>query len=165
MRANRPHGGMKKKADVADGERRNLADFLVAEVALELEVDDLALVRRQSLEHAPDAGQRLLRVMAFVQVAADRDVVAVEGGHPHRLPARVERQVPADREQPRSDAPLELPRVLPAQAQEGLLHDVPRRFQVARQPLRVADQRPLVKRQRLGHPVGVRGAAHGVLGG
>ena len=47
-------------------------------------------------------------------------------------------------------------RIFPAQAQKGLLHDVPGRLQVAEEPLRVADQRPLVDLQRIGHPVAER---------
>lgn len=162
MTANRPHGGVKEKADVADGQRRDLTDFLVAEVALELQVDDLALVLRKFPEDAPDPRQRLLRVVPLLEVVAHRDVVVVEGGHTHGLSARVLRQVPTDREQPRPETPVELRRIFPAQAQERLLHDVPGRLQVASQPLRVADERPLVKRQRIGHPVGVRRPAHSV---
>ena len=108
MSANRPHGGMKKKAHIADRQRGDLADFLVGEVALKLQVDDLALVRRQVAKHAADPFQRLVCVVSFVEVVAHRDVVTVERSHSHGLSTRVQRQVPADGEQPRSDTSVEL---------------------------------------------------------
>lgn len=87
MIANRAYGCMKEKADVGDGEGGDVADFLVAEVALELQIDDLALVHRQASEHAVYPGQRLLRVVPFLEVVANRDVVAAEGCHTHSLSA------------------------------------------------------------------------------
>ena len=69
MRANRTHCGMKEKTDVADGQRGDLADFLVAEVALELQMDNLTLILRQvfdDLEYLADRS-------AFVKVGQDRD--------------------------------------------------------------------------------------------
>ena len=51
-------------------------------------------------------------------------------------------------------------RVFPAQPKEGLLHHVPCRVRVAKQPLRVADQRPLVAVERVNHPFGVWCPAH-----
>jgi len=60
---------MKKESNVADGERGDPADFLVTEVALELEIDDLALILGQGfndLEYLADGS-------AFVKVGRDRD--------------------------------------------------------------------------------------------
>jgi len=153
---------MKKESNVADGERGDLADFLVTEVALELEVDHFALVGRELLQGVVNPGECLPRVVSFVEVAGDRELLVVHGGHAGRLLPRIQRKVPAHREQPRREMAFELRRIFPAQAQKGLLHDVPRRLQVAEEPLRVADQRPLVELQRIGHPGGFRGPAHSV---
>ncbi len=144
---------MKKESNVADGERGDLADFLVTEVALELEADHFALVGRQLLQGVVNPGQCLARVVPFVEVAGDRELLVLDGRHARRLLPRIQRQVPAHREQPRREMSFELRRIFPAQAQKGLLHDVPGRLQVAEEPLRVADQRPLVDLQRIGHPV------------
>ena len=77
---------MKKESNVADGERGNLADFLVTEVALELEVDDFALVGRKLLQGVVNPGERLARVVAFVEVAGDRELLVVfYGGRASRL--------------------------------------------------------------------------------
>ena len=78
MAADRAHRGMQKESNVADGERGDLADFLVTEVALELQVDDLALIGRQLLQRVVNPGQRLARVVPFVEVACDRELVVIE---------------------------------------------------------------------------------------
>ena len=154
---------MKKESNVADGERGDLADFLVTEVALELEVDHFALVGRELLQGGVNPGECLARVVSFVEVAGDRELLfVVDGGQASRFPPRIEREVAAYREQPWSEASFELRRFFPAQPQKGLLHDVPGRLQVAEEPLRVADQRPLVDLQRIGHPGGFRRPAHSV---
>ena len=116
---------MKKESNVADGERGDLADFLVTEVALELEVDHFALVGRELLQCVVNPGERLARVVSFVEVAGNRELLVVYGGHAGRLLPRIQREVPAHREQPWREMAFELRRILPAQAQKGLLHDVP----------------------------------------
>lgn len=116
---------MKKESNVADGERGDLADFLVTEVALELEVDHFALVGRELLQGVVNPGERLARVVSFVEVAGDRELLVVYGGHAGRLLPRIQREVPAYREQPRREMSFEPRRIFPAQAQKGLLHDVP----------------------------------------
>ena len=153
---------MKKEANVADGERGDLADFFVTEVALELEVDHFALVCRKLLHGVVNPGERLARVVSFVEVAGDRELLVIYRGQASRLLSRIQRKVPAHREQPRRETSFELRRVFPAQPQKGLLHDVPGRLQVAEEPFRVADQRPLVDLQRFGYPGGVRHPAHSV---
>ena len=153
---------MKKESNVADGERGDLADFLVTEVALELEVDHFALVRRKLLHGVVNPGECLARVVSFVEVAGNRELLVIDGGQAGRLLPRIQRKVAAYREQPGREPSFELPRVFPAQPQKGLLHDVPGRLQVAQEPLGVADQRPLVDFQRFGHPGGFRHPAHSV---
>jgi len=69
---------MKKESNVADGERGDLADFLVTEVALELEVDHFALVGREPLQGAVNPGKRLARVVPFVEVAGDRELLVFD---------------------------------------------------------------------------------------
>ena len=150
---------MKKESNVADGERGNLADFLVTEVALELEVDHFALVGRELRDGVVNPGQRLPRVVPFVEVAGDRELLVIDGRQARRLLPRIQRKVAAHREQPRREMSFEPRRVFPAQTQKGLLHDVPGRFQVAEEPFRVADQRPLVNLQRIGHPVALSAGA------
>lgn len=162
MAADRAHRGMEKESNIADGKRGDLADFLVTEVALELEVDHFALVGRQRLQHVVNSGERLPHVVPLVEVAGDGELMVVEGRHANRLLSRIQRQVAAHREEPRREMSVEPCRILPAQAKEGLLHDVAGRFQVAEEPLRVADQRPLVKPQCFGHEVGFRRPAHSV---
>ena len=153
---------MKKESNVADGERGDLADFLVTEVALELEVDHFALVGRKLLQGALNPGKRLARVVPFVEVAGDRKLLVIYGCHSSGLLPRIQREVPAHREQPRRETSFQLCRVFPAQAQKGLLDGVPGRLQVAEEPFRVADQRPLVDLQRIGYPGGFRRPAHSV---
>ena len=114
--ADRAHRGMKKESNVADGERGDLADFLVTEVALELEVDHFALVGRELLQGVVNPGERLARVVSFVEVAGNRELLVVDGGHAGRLLPRIQREVPAHREQPRGEMAFELRRILPAQA-------------------------------------------------
>ena len=163
MAADRAHRGMKKESNIADGERGDLADFLVTEVALELEVDHFALVGRQLLQAVVNPGEGLSRVVSFVEVAGDRELLVVfDGVHASRLLPRIQREVPAHREQPRREMSFKPRPVFPAQPQEGLLHDVTGRLQVAEEPLRVADQRPLVDFERVGYPGGFRHPAHSV---
>ena len=163
MAADRAHRGMKKESNVADGERGDLADFLVTEVALELEVDHFALVGRELLQGVVNPGKRLARVVPFVEVAGDRELLVVfYGGHASRLLPRIKREVAAHRKQPRRELGFDPCRIFPAQPQEGLLNDVPGRLQVAEEPFRVADQWPLVDVQCMGHPGGFRRPAHSV---
>jgi len=89
---------MKKESNVADGERGDLADFLVTEVALELEADHFALVGRELLEGVVNPGEGLARVVPFVEVAGDRELLVVDGCHANRFLPRVQREVPAHRE-------------------------------------------------------------------
>ena len=108
---------MKKESNVADGERGNLADFLVTEVALELEVDHFALVGRKLLQGAVNPGERLARVVPFVEVAGDRELLpVVYGGQASRLLPPIQREVPAHREQPRREMSFDPRRIFPAQA-------------------------------------------------
>src|SRR5690606_31910485 len=48
------HGSVNQKAHVADRERGNSGNLLVAESMLELQPHDLLLVRRQPVDHAQD---------------------------------------------------------------------------------------------------------------
>jgi len=88
---------MKEKSNVADRELGDLADFLVAQVALELEMNDFALVARERLDDFQDPAERLARVMSFVEVAGHGDRIVLEAGHLHAggLLPRIEREVPA----------------------------------------------------------------------
>ena len=131
MAADRAHRGMKEKADVADGEAGDVADFPVAQAALEPEMDDLALVGRQGVHNVEDLRERLLRIVPFVQPARHRDVRIVEMRAPGGLPAGIDGQVPADGEQPRRHVLPDSLRILPAEAEEGFLDDIPRPLQVA----------------------------------
>ena len=153
---------MKEKSNVADRELGDLADFLVAQVALELEMDDFALVARKRFDDFQNPAKRLPRVMSFVEVAGHGNRIVLEAGHLHAsgLLSRIEREVPAHGEEPRRKVPLDPHRILPAQPQERLLHDIPRRVQVAEEPFRIADQRPLVELQRFDDPLGVWRPAH-----
>ena len=58
---------MKKESNVADGERGDPADFLVTEVALELQVDDLALIFGQGFDDL----QNLADCPALVEIGRD----------------------------------------------------------------------------------------------
>ena len=107
---------MKKESNVADGERGDLADFLVTEVALELEADHFALVGRELLQRAVNPGKCLARVVPFVEVAGDRELLVIYGCHASRLLPRIQRQVPAHREQPRREMSFEPRRIFAAQA-------------------------------------------------
>lgn len=153
---------MEEKSNVADRELSDLADFPVAQVALKLEVDDFALVARQHLEDGQDSAERLARVMSFVEVAGHGNLAVLESGRPNAsgFLSRIEREVPAHGEQPGRNMPLDPRRILPAQPKERLLYDITRRLQVAEKPFRIANQRPLVKLQRFGHPCGFRRPAH-----
>lgn len=162
MAADRAHRGMEEKSNVADREPGNRADFLVAQAALELEVDHFALVARERLEDLQYPAERLARVMSFVEVAGHGDLVVVEGRRLHATGplSRIEGEVPAHGEQPGCDMPFDPRPILPAQSQERLLDDIPRRVQVAEEPFRIADQRPLVELQRFDDPFGLWRPAH-----
>lgn len=151
---------MKKEPHVARRERRDGGDFLVAQTTLKLEIDDFALIAGERLEDIEDAGERLAGVVLRVQVVDDRQFGMCERRRPGRLLTRVERQVPADREQPRRQMSVHSRWIFPAQPEEGLLHDIPGRVRVAEQPRRVPDQRPLVAVERVNHPLGVWNPAH-----
>lgn len=129
---------------------------------MKLEVDHFALIGRQLFQGGLNPGKRLTRVVPFVEIAGDRDLLVFDGRHARRLPPRIEREVAAHREQPRSQTPFELRWILPAQAQKGFLHDVPGGLHIAEEPFRVADQRPLVTLQRTDYPGGLRHPAHSV---
>ena len=145
---------MKKETDVAHGEPGNRADFAVAQAALEPEIHDLALVAREGLDEIEDLAQRLACVVLFVEVAGDGNLHLFEGRGAGCTFARIERQVAADREQPRRHVFADALPVFPAQAEKRLLHDVARGVLVAEQPLRIAEQRSLVRLQCFDHPIG-----------
>jgi len=107
---------MKEKSNVADRELGDLADFLVAQVALELEMDDFALVARKRFDDFQNPAKRLPRVMSFVEVAGHGNRIVLEAGHLHAsgLLSRIEREVPAHGEEPRRNVPLDPRRILPA---------------------------------------------------
>jgi len=151
---------MKKEPDVADGQRRDGADFLVTEAALEPEIDHFALVARQRIEDDENPGERLTRVVLFIEVTGGGGFDALEGAVPRGVSAGVEDQVPAHREQPRCEVVADPLRVLLAQPEECLLDYVPRRFEVAEQPVRISDQWPLVPFQRVDHPLRFWRPAH-----
>ena len=162
MGADRTYRGMQKESDVADRKGRDLADFLVAQVALELEVHHFALIRRKFRDRFADPADGLLHVVTLVQVRRDGELVRVERCHANRLLSRVEREVPTHGEQPGREMAFDASPILPAQPQKRFLHHVPRGLDVAEQTRRVADQRPLVTLQRLDDPVGFRRPAHSV---
>jgi len=78
MGPDRTYRGMQKESDVADRERRDLADFLVAQVALELEVHDFPLIGRKGGDRIADPADGLLCVVTFVKVRRDGELVRVE---------------------------------------------------------------------------------------
>ena len=158
--ADRAYGGVQKKPHVARGERRDRRDFLVAQATLKLEVDDFTLIAGERLEDIEDAAERLAGVVLRVEVVDHRQLGMCERRRPGRLLTRVERQVPADREQPRRQMSVHSRWIFTAQPKEGFLHDVPGRVRVAKQPLCVPDQRPLVAVERVNHPLGVWCPAH-----
>lgn len=151
---------MKKEAHVARGECSDRRDFLVAQATLKLEVDDFTLIAGERLEDVEDAAECLTRVVLPVEVVHHGRFGVFERRRPGRLFACVERQVPADREQPCRQMSVHSRRVLPAQPKEGLLDDVPGHLRVAEQPFRIADQWPLVAIERVNHPLGVWHPAH-----
>jgi len=156
---------MEEKSNVADRELGDLADLFVAQAALELEVNDFTLVARKRLEDFQDPSERLARVVLFIEVARHGELVVLEGRYLHAASflSRIERKVPAHGKQPRRHVTLDSHLILPAKAKKRLLHDVPRRLQVAEEPFRIANQRSLVERQRFDHPFGFRRPAHSVL--
>ena len=69
MGPDRTHCGMEKESDVADRELGDFADFLVAEVTLEFEVDHFTLILRQRFDHL----EYLAHCAALIKVGRDRD--------------------------------------------------------------------------------------------
>lgn len=153
---------MEQESHVARGECSDRRDFLVAQATLKLEVDDFTLIAGERVEDVEDAAECPTRVVLPVEVVHHRRLGVVERRRSGRFLARVERQVPADREQPRRQMSIHPRRVLSTQPEEGLLDDVPGRLRVAEQPRRVADQWPLVAIERVNHPLGVWHPAHSV---
>ena len=123
-------------------------------------MDDLALIPGEGDENLEHVVQRLSRVVARLEVALDSHVRAGERRAPGRLLPCIDGEVPAHREQPRRQVVADPEGILPAQPQKGFLHDIPRQFQIADQPLRIANQRPFVAVEGFSHPFGVRRAAH-----
>lgn len=126
MGADRTHCGMEKESDVADRERGDLADFLVTEVTLELEVHDFALIGGQRGDRVPDPTDRFSCVVTLVEIRGDGELVRVERCHANRLLPRIEGEVPAHREQPGREMVFHACPVLAAQPEECLLHHIPR---------------------------------------
>jgi len=151
---------MKKEPHVARGECSDRRDFLVAQATLKLEVDDFTLITRERLENIEDATKGLAGVVLRVEVVDDRNLDVFERCRARRLLACIQRQVPADGEQPRREMSADSRRILPAQPEEGLLHDVPCHLHVAEQPRRVSNQWPLMAVERVNHPLGVWQATH-----
>ena len=145
---------MKKKANVADGKPGDIADVPVAQTALKPEMDDLALIPGEGDENLEHVVQRLSRVVARLEVAFDGHVRAGERRAPGRLLPRIDGEIPAHREQPRRKVVADPVGILPAQPEERLLDDIPRRLQVSKEPPRIAEQRLLVPLQRVDYPVG-----------
>ena len=105
---------MEKKSDVADREPGDLTDFLVAQVALELEVHDFALIGREGRNRRVDPADGLSRVVEFVEVRPNGELLAVEGCHASRLFPRIEREVPTHGEQPWREVAFNARPVFPA---------------------------------------------------
>ena len=153
---------MKEEPHVARGECSDRRDFLVAQATLKLEVNDFTLIAGERLENIENAAESLPGVVLAVEVVHDRHLGLFERCRTRRLLTRIERQVPADREQPCREMSVESRRILSTQPEEGLLHDVPCHLRVAEQPLCVSNQRPLVAVERVHHPFGVWHPAHSV---
>src|SRR5437763_1399328 len=91
---------MNQEADVADGQFRDFANFLVAEVAMKFQIDDLALIFRkgfQDAEHLTHSFAVFERVGRGRRV--DPDSVA-EWGHAVLLLSNVECEIATYGEQP-----------------------------------------------------------------
>ena len=84
---------MKKEANVADGERGDLADFLVTEVALELQINHFPLVLGQFFQQAKNLANRF----SSFDVGFDADLYVLKRGQPGLPFPRVEGEVAADR--------------------------------------------------------------------
>ena len=123
-------------------------------------MNDFTLIAGKRLEDVEDPAERLTGVVLRVEVVDHRQLGVCERRRTRRLLPRVERQVPADREQPGREVSVYPCRVLPTEPKEGLLDDVPCRLRVAKQPLCVPDQWPLVAVERVNHPLGVWYPAH-----
>ena len=156
----RVHCPVKEESHVARGERSDRRDFLVAQATLKFEVDDFTLFAGERLEDVEDSTEGLTRVVLLVEVIDDRNLGLFERRRTRRLLTRVERQVPADREQPRRQMSFYSRLILSTQPEEGLLHNVPGHLHVAEQPLGVSDQWPLVAVERVNHPCGVWRPGH-----
>ena len=72
MAADRAHGGVQKEPHVARRERRDGGDFLVAQTALKLEIDDFALIAGERLENVEDSTKGPTRIVLSVEVVDDR---------------------------------------------------------------------------------------------
>jgi len=153
VRPDRAYRGVKKESDVADGEPRDRADFLVAQAALKFQIDDFALVGRQHLDRREHLRESLARVVAGIEVGGHRDVGCVQRPEAPGLFPGVDREIAADREQPGRHPSVEPLVIFAAQPEERFLDDVAGGLEVAEQPLRVTKEPPFIKCQRLDHPV------------
>ena len=97
------------------------------------------MIAGERLEDVEDAAERLTGVVLRIEVVDHRRLGVFERRRSGRLLARVERQVPADREQPCRQMSVHPRRIFSTQPEEGLLDDVPGQVRVAEQPLRIAD--------------------------
>src|SRR5436190_16116575 len=90
---------MDEKPDVAHRQLRDFADFLVAEIALKLQIDDFALVLGERIQHSKD----LAGGLPLLQPRIDADVHVAEWCHPSLLLSRIEGEIAANGKQPRAE--------------------------------------------------------------
>src|SRR6188472_2584149 len=77
--------GMNEKSDVGDRQLGDVADLLVAEIALEFQVDDFALILRQGLNHQENLAHHLF----FFETGCDSDLHLSQRGHTRFLSPRI----------------------------------------------------------------------------
>src|SRR5262249_4726499 len=129
---------MNQETDIADGQSRNVADLLVAEVALKLQINDLALILRQCFHHPKHLSYRFL---VFEQAARSRAVAWMsrrigfaQWRHAVLLLANVECEIATHGKQPLRKMVAEPVGFFLAQPEKGLLNDLTGSLDIAEDP-------------------------------
>ena len=139
---------MDQKTDVADRQVGDTADFLVTEVAAELEREDFPLLNGKSFHQVEDLPKSFL-LFEYGQrpragTWASVEVQIVQRAHPAFLAADVEGPVAAHREQPLRKVIPHSCRLLFAKTQVGVLNDLTGSLNVAKDSSGVPDERTFV---------------------
>lgn len=140
---------MNQQTDVAHRQLRDLADFLVTEIALKLQIDHFALVLRQAFNHPEDFADGF----PLFEIRIDADFGVFEWSHAGLPFARVKGEISANSEKPLGNVTGKFRRFFAAQPQERFLDNLSRQFRVSKYPGCVTNQCVFIEIQGINDPL------------